>query len=314
MATRTGLDAQLGIAEESTVGTYVEPDRFVEFTSESMSLTIARIESDSIRAGRSIIDTLDWAAGAKTVSGDVEWDVRTKDLGVWLKHALGGVSTSGSGPYTHTFTPGDLFGKGLTVQVGRPDSGGTVRPFSYTGCKVASLSLSAAVGELLSASASLVGQNETTSEALATASYTSASTLFTFVHGAITVGGSSLPVDSFDFQIDNGLQNARHRIGSAVSTEQRQNARRSITCSLEADFASLTQYNLYTGGSETAVVLTFTSGTDVLTVTLNARADGSTPNVGSVDEIPLSIDFVAVGDGSDADACTITLVNGQSAP
>lgn len=314
MTTRTGLDAQLGVAEESTVGTYVEPTRFVEFTSESMSMEVARIESDAIRAGRTIIDSDDWAVGGRTVGGTVEFDARTKDLGLWLKHGLGAVSTSGSGPYTHTFTPGDLFGKGLTVQVGRPDTGGTVRPFSYTGCKVASLSLSASVGELLSVSADLIGQDETTAESLATASYTSASTLFTFVHGAVTVAGSAAPCMSFDFQVSNGLQDARHRLGSAVSTEQRQNARRTITLSAELDFENLTNYNRLASGAEAAVVLTFTSGTDVLTITLNARTDGTTPQVGSVDEIPLNLEFVAVGDGSDADACTITLVNGQSSP
>lgn len=313
MTTRTGLDAQLGVAEEVTVGTYVAPTRYVDFLSESLSLDVDRIESEGIRAGRRVLDAADWAPGAKTVSGDVSFNARTRDLGLWLKHAFGGVSTSGAGPYTHTFTPGDLFGKGLTVQVGRPDASGTVQPFSYLGCKVSSLTLSTSVGELVEVSASLIGRDESTAQALGTAAYTASSTLWTFVHGALTIGGTATPVESLELSIENGLQDSRHRLGSDVSTEQREEAKRNITLSAEVDFTNLTHYNRLASGATAAVVLAFTSGSDTLTFTMNCRTDGNTPNVDSTEEIPLSLDLKAVGT-TDAAAITAVLVNGQSTP
>jgi len=76
---------ELGIVDESTYGTYVEPTRFYPFESDTMTNTIARIESASIRAGRVFMDDEDWAPGGKTISGDVNLELRTKDIGLWLK-------------------------------------------------------------------------------------------------------------------------------------------------------------------------------------------------------------------------------------
>lgn len=313
MTTRTGLDAQIGFAEEVTVGTRVAPNRWVPFDSESLTLSIERIESDGIRAGRTVLDSLDWAAGSRTVAGDVTMDARTKDLGLFLKHGLGAVSTTGAGPYTHTFVPGDLYGKGLTVQVGRPDTGGTVRPFEYAGCKISGFTLSADVDDILKLGLSLVGRDESTAQSLGTAVYTAASTLFTFVHGSLTIAGAPVPVMSVELSVENGLQGSRHRLGSAVSTEQRQNERREIMLTAEADFQGLTEYNRFVSGATAAAVLVFVSGPDTLTVTLNVRFDGETPTVDGVDEIPLSLPMKAVGT-TDAQACTIVLVNAQATP
>ena len=38
------------------------------------------------------------------------------DIAVLCKHLFGAVSTSGAGPYTHTFTPGSLNDDSLTMQ------------------------------------------------------------------------------------------------------------------------------------------------------------------------------------------------------
>ena len=48
---QTGLDAQFGIAEESTFGTYVAPSRYILAKSESMGLQLPRIEDAAIGAG-----------------------------------------------------------------------------------------------------------------------------------------------------------------------------------------------------------------------------------------------------------------------
>ena len=72
-----------------------------------------------------------WAAGQKRVEGTVSFEAPSKGLGLWVKHALGAVSiTTPSGATNsrlHTHTLGDPYGLGLTVQVGRPDTSGTVQ-------------------------------------------------------------------------------------------------------------------------------------------------------------------------------------------
>ncbi|MCP4961318.1 MAG: hypothetical protein GY925_18895 [Actinomycetia bacterium] len=313
MTTRTGLDAQVGVAEESTVGTFVAPTDYFPFLDEGMEAVNARIDSDAIRAGRTILDSDDWAAGARTVSGSVALEARTKQIGMILKHTFGAVATTGSGPYVHTFTPGDLFGKGLSVQGGRPDAGGVVRAFTYTGCKVSSLTLSAAVDEAVKLDVDLVGQDEDTGQTLGTFSDPDAGTLFTFVHGALTIGGTAVPCESVSLTIDNGLQSTRHRLGSVVSTEQRQEARRTVTVDVVADFEDLVNYNRVVSGAEAAVVLTFTSGTTILAITMNCRTDGETPTVSGVEEIPLNLSLMAVG-STDAAAITCVYTNAEATP
>ena len=51
----SGLGGQLGLAAESTYGTFVAPTRWFEFNSESLHLERERIESAGIRAGRRVL-------------------------------------------------------------------------------------------------------------------------------------------------------------------------------------------------------------------------------------------------------------------
>ncbi|MFB8420317.1 hypothetical protein ACFC63_33010, partial [Streptomyces albidoflavus] len=52
MAIGSGLGAQLGIAAETTYGTYVAPSKFIEFTQESLALKKTTAQSAGIAAGR----------------------------------------------------------------------------------------------------------------------------------------------------------------------------------------------------------------------------------------------------------------------
>jgi len=172
MAIPTGLGAQFGVGEETTHGTGVTVDRFYEFTNETMSLEIERLQSRGLRAGTRIQRSDRWAAGSKTVGGNVEFELANKSFGLWLKHMFGGVATAqpdaGGNPtvYEHTFTAGDL-PAGLTVQVGRPSTDGTAQPFTYDGCVVEDWELDATVGEIARLAVTLNGQDETTGTSLA---------------------------------------------------------------------------------------------------------------------------------------------------
>ena len=135
MAKRSGIAAQLGFKAESSWGTGVTVDRFLPFKKESLTANKARLDSDSIYAGRLVRDTEQWDEGEIVAGGDIELDVYTKGMGLLLKHAMGAVNTTGSGPYVHAFTPDVLDGLGLTLQVGKPDRaspmpGGTDHAFS----------------------------------------------------------------------------------------------------------------------------------------------------------------------------------------
>lgn len=312
----SGLAGQWGFVDEVTYGTYVAPTRFLEFNSESLELHRERIESNGIRAGRRVLHR--WAAGVQWVDGDVEFELAPQGTALLWKHILGGVVTSGAGPYTHTLTPGDLAGKSMTVQVGRPDIGGVVRPHSFLGCKVASAELSLAVNEFAMMTVGLYGAHEDTAQTLAVASYPGSYSPFVFTQGSISLAGSGFDVKEATLSIDNGLALNRHFIRATTPERPKEPLeanRRAITGSLTADFTDLTAYNRFVNGTEAALVFTLNAGASAITtITMNVRFDGKTPNVEGDDLLEQSLPFKAVSATSDAAAITVVVTNADSAP
>jgi hypothetical protein len=179
----------------------------------------------------------------------------------------------------------------MTCQIGRPDTGGTVRPFTYHGCKVAGWEISCAVGEIGKVKLDLVAEDEDTSTSLATASYPSGLSLLTGVEGSLTIGGSAVPVRSATLRAAHVLKADRHNIGSALTAVPLEAGFREYTVDIDAEFASLTQYNRFTGGTEAALVLAFTGATIttgytfLAEFTTHVRFDGETPQVSGPEEI-----------------------------
>lgn len=308
----SGLSAQLGAVDESTYGTPVTVTKFYEFLSESLKLNIERLESSALRSGTRVLRSDRWAVGQRSVEGSVDMELSNKSQGLWFKHAFGSVVTSqpdGAGAPTvflHTFTPGD-FPTGLTVQVGRTDTSGTTRAFTYHGCKVSEWSLEAAVGEFGKLSVSLLGEDEDTSTGLAVASYPAQLGLMTFIQGSVTVAGAAFDTKSISINGKNGLADDRYFLGSALRKNPLENALREYTGTLEAEFSDLTAYNRFVNGTEAAVVLLFQGATISgafkyeVKVTMNVRFDGETPAVGGTEVIPLSVPFKCVASGATSD-------------
>lgn len=198
--TRTGIAAQIGYALESTAGTPATVTAFLPLVSESLGQEKARLESSGIIAGRRVLTSDQWNGGDITVSGSVQHELYNRGLGKLFTTMFGSVVTTGSGPYTHTFTPGDLTGDTLTIQVGRPATNGTVYPFTYAGMKMKSWELACNAGEIATLGADLVGVREidyrvvtdgvTTS---GSAAITSATALFNASDVGNPISGTGIP-------------------------------------------------------------------------------------------------------------------------
>lgn len=314
MPLASGIAGQLGISEESTYGTYVAPTRWFEFVNETLELERERIDSMGIRAGRRTLHR--WAAGVQRVTGDIQLELAPQGFGILWKHIMGTVNTTGSNPYTHTAVPSDLSGKSLTVQIGRPDIGGTVRSFSYLGCKVATAELACVVNEYAMLTLSLYGAHEDTGQSLGTASYPATLSPFVFTHGSVTVAASAFDVRDLTLTIDNGLAIDRHFIRATTPErpkEPLEAARRDIGGTLTADFTDLTAYNRFVNGTEAALVLTFNAGASAqLTITTNVRFDGDTPTIPGHELLTQTLPFKVTSGTSDAAAITVALVNADA--
>jgi len=302
----TGLAAQLGFGEEITVGTGVTPTRFYEFNQESLKQTIERVESNGLGSGRQF--TNNWVVGRKSVEGDVEFDVTSNGFGVIPKYLVGGTpvtTTPGGGTLSrlHTTKVGALDAKSLTTQVGRPTSAGVVTPFTYAGCKVASWELDMAAPDgILNCKMSLDGMSETTATALATPAYPAVSPLLSWsdVNIIFTIGGTNYSIKHINLQGNNALKTDRYALGSPNKKESLEGTDKreySGTIDMES-YLGTTAYQLFTAGTEAAIVAKFT-GANIET-TLNhsvqislarVRFDGETPNVGGPDMLENALPF-----------------------
>ena len=304
-----GADAQIGWKSESVVGTAVVVDTFQPFRSENLKQNIEYLDTQTISARKVLRLT---KPGSKTVEGGITMELANTDIATLLNHMFGAVSTSGAGPYEHEYTPGDLTGQAMTIQVGRPASSGTVHPFTYAGCKIANWTISAAVGEIATLEVGIVGMTETTATALATASYDSTWEPFVFTEASLSIDGTPVgTVRDVSLSGDNAIEN-RIRLGSGTSKEPLEIGLRDYSGTITTDFDSLTHYNLFTSGTEAAMVLTFDNGTDDLVITSNIQLVGETPEVSGFDLLAQNLPYRCISSTSDAAAITAVLTNSEA--
>jgi hypothetical protein len=311
----TGLNAQIGIAEESVYGTPVVVSRFFEFTGESLENDIERIESQGLRSGARVQRSGRWAPGKQECGGDINFELANKGFGVLLKHMFGAVvtTTPGGGTLTrdHTFTPADLTALSLTVQKGVP--GDTVLPLTYHGCKVDEWEVSAKIDEIPSLKLSLLGEEEDQAIGLAAASYPAS--LKTFAPTAITLlmAGSEICVQEVTLSGKNSLADDRFCLGTVKRKNPLERGLREYGGSFEAEFDTLAQYNRFVNGTEAALVITMLG--DIiegvlryqLVFTCNVRVDGETPKVEGPEIVHTTVPFKCLNTGA-GDGTAITAV------
>jgi len=304
-----GADAQIGFVSETVVGTFVTPTKFLPFKSESIKANIEYVNTETLSARRTVRIT---KRTTTSVEGSITTELANTTLATLLKHMFGTVGTTGAGPYVHTYSPSDLTGDSLSVQVGRPASTGTVHPFSYAGCKISSWTISSTVGELAMLELMIRGMTETTATALATASFDTSWSPFVFTEASLTVAAVAAgTVRDVSISGDNKIE-FRHRLGLSTSLQPLEIGVRDYTGTITTDFDSLTHYALFTGGTQSALVLTFSNGTQSLQITANVQFTGETPNVGGTDLLALTLPFRCISGTSDANAISAVLTNSEA--
>lgn len=326
MATGTGLDAQLGYKLETTYGTAVTPDKFQEFASESLQWEPTWLEPSGLRVGTKFKRASRLVQSRETVSGSIELEHATRGMGTLWKLALGSSITTptvigATTAYRQVHTPGDFVGKSATIQVGRPEPGGTVRAHTYAGCKVAGWEFSISDGEYAMLSLDVEGRSESTATALAAASYTAGASVFNFKQGTTfrlggtastaagetsVTGGVAVPgvVNSFTLSGSTPMATERYGLGNAgLKSEPLENDIPTITGSLEAEYDRATFYDVFKANTTTAIEVKFegavisTPEKDTLSFIIPAaKFKNVTPSVDGPDIVRASVEFECYAD------------------
>jgi len=276
MATGSGLDAQLGVKDEVTVGTAVTPDHFFEFDNEQLTNQPSYIEGSGIKAGRKFKSVNQAGIARQTANGKVEVPVMMKGFGWWWKHLIGStanpVQIGTETAYKQIHVPAGLRGVSFTCQIGRPEENtGTVQPYTYNGCKVTDWNLTFADNANTLLDFTVDAFTEVTATGLATASYVTGAQIYNFSHvnnfkiggtattasGETTIAGSTAVasvVSSMTITGKNTLETTRYGLGnSGVKKEQLETDFTSITGTFKGEFLQSDFQSIFSGGTTTAI-------------------------------------------------------------
>jgi hypothetical protein len=205
--------SQFGFADETTPGLVVTPSVFLPVRTAGIIATDGQTESEAIWAGRFTMHEDASNGGNIEVAGNFEVDLTNRSVGKLLKHAIGpnNVSTTGSGPYTHTLSLGTTDGYALTIQEGIEDDAGTVQPVTSAGCKITELDMAWDVGEIVNLSGDVIGmRQEYGSTTLTGGATTDTETGITVSSGAVssmvgaTVIGTGIPAGAHIVSVESG--------------------------------------------------------------------------------------------------------------
>ncbi|MET9088145.1 phage tail tube protein [Streptomyces sp. NPDC004237] len=266
MAIGSGLGAQIGIAAESTYGTFVASTKFVEFTKESLALKKTTAQSAGIAAGRLLPLSARRVITRKEAQGSIDLEIANKGMGLLLQALMGTsvtpVQQAATTAYLQTHTLADTAGKSLTIQKGVPLTTGTVTDKTFLGCKVTSAEFSCEVGGMLTATFEFDGKDCDESQTLAVASYSNMSP-FNFVQMGLKTGtfGSEAALDGIrkvSVKIERVMDVERFYANQAgLKKEPISNDLVKISGSIETDYVATTLDDLHTNDGATAMVWEF---------------------------------------------------------
>lgn len=309
MTTGTGTAAFAGFAIEGTKNTRQAPNRWVPITQEALKCEQTFLKSQGLNGGRRY--PVRKTKGTKSIAGPVTMELQAETIASALRACLGGtVVTTGAGPYTHTIAGGAL--PSTTWQIMRPFAGlTTLQPFDYIGCMVNTWTLSQNPNEFGSLQLDMFAYDEVTDQSAGTYAPAATITPLTFQSLTITTPDGAVCFDSFTLSgtnaIEQSFKSCATDAGRAVIREAGQ---KSVTGSLQGDFAAITAYSRYLAGTEGPLVIAYNAGASAqLTLTMNVFYTGETPNVTGPGVVKQGIPFEVISTTSDAAAITAVLIN-----
>lgn len=317
------LDLQLGLIDEVTFNTAPVVTRFQEYNGDAVPIkpVAGRTEGNPLRVGTRARRTSRTVPYFHHGEGTIPFDAMDKGLGFWLKHMLPSVATTGSGPYVHTATEGTSsapMGKSFAAQLNAPfHPTGTNQAITYSGGKVTKWKIGNDVDSMLAIDLDVWFAGMTTATALATASYPSTMTNFSWAGAVVRIGGATFDATSIAIECDAGYNLDRQQLRDNTDNKEPTPGPLGLTWSIEADFDSLAQYSKVYAATAAGIMGTisgkWTAGTSSLEVSLPlARFDefefGGDPG-------SLTQSFSGVGEGdTGVSAATLIYTTSDTTP
>lgn len=314
-------DCSIGFKKETTYGTAVTVDRFLEFTSETLDYDRTFYQGAGMRPGSRLARSARRTLVKDGGKGDIELEVPTRGLGTLLEAIMGvGSSTMVSaGLYQQMFSlvKSDYL-PSLTIQKGVPRLGAeSVDAYTMRGAVSSSFELSMSNSDVLKLKSTWTSRDIDTSIAYATPSYPAAAELFSFVGAGLTIGGTvTVPtatalatggtsvanIRDFSISVDQALDSNGFNTGGAGKRSRRPAVGlAAVTGKMTAEYDSLAMRDALRDQTPIALTATFQSATDIVTgqkaqlqlTVPDIRFEGELPKSNGGDVITQSLDFTA---------------------
>lgn len=275
-----GAFRTLKASTESTYGTkktsgYIQ----LPFNENSVNSTEDEIDPATITGDRYDVEP---AYGNISVSGTTTIPLDWRNLGFWCYWLMGGYAKTGTGPYTHTFTPANTL-PSFSLEEGCPD----ITHFrQFMGCKVNSMNFRFSQNEELVSDVEIVGKEEDTPAASTIDATPKTYTFnrFNAKDATLKLGtspaSSILTITELDLTISNNIFADNYTIGengfihSAIATGF------TVEGSYTVLFDSTDGVAFYLAainGTERELEITLTSGTNTLVMSVYEFKVGRTP-------------------------------------
>jgi Phage tail tube protein len=309
VAIGSGLAASIGVAPEVTFGTYVAPTRFHEFTSETLGKSKNTVQGGGLAGGRYGRLGSRRVLTNQAASGSVQLEVANRQMGLLFAHLMGSstapVQQGATAAYLQTHAIGDNVGKSLSIQKGVPDLGGTVRPYTFKGCKVTAAEFACEVDGFLSVGLEIDGREASEAEVLAAPSYPTGLAPFHFGQMSVKLGtvgaeASVTGIRGVSLRIERPMATDRYYAGGAgLKAEPLSNDFPVVTGTFTTDYTDKTTFaDRFANDGSTSLVWEFLgptiAGANVETFRLRVPMifiNDGTPQVGGPGLVQPSFTF-----------------------
>lgn len=312
MTQATGSASRITMQVENTWGVLPTVPKMIEINAstygESLVASSDELVSNVINPNRGVLDSRN---GQLKISGSVPFELPVQNAEI-IFYALMGKYTQTDEVVNTVTKKKKVFKRNKTLPSVMLEKGFTDinQYFQYLGCKVNNLQLTVTPDALVTGSFDVMGKEITNT----TASFDNTPTVFEHsafagIDGIVLEGANGAQFTSFNFNITNGLYDARV-IGSRKSANMGP-GKSEATGELTIMFEDVVMYNKWLNETQTDLKLTFTLGNDSVEfffprVKLNGEAS---PKIESQEGITITLKWRGLVSPTELSDVVITVIN-----
>lgn len=319
-----GALAHVGLGKETTWGTAVAATDYIRFASEGFNEEIEQIIAETLNG---TVDEAGSYEGARTVAGDLSFDVYPNIVGHLLRSAFGAPVTTQPDAvgnptvYQHVFTPvqnnfsNDCALPPYTFEVHRD----LEQAFQYAGAVVNDLTFSFGTdSKIMQGTAAVIAKKL----ALITKTTPSFDTTNPFLWNQATItiaGATNNYLQTLEFGVNNNLEGRFTLNATREVSRILRNGKRAFPISFTFDLKDMAEYNRFRSQAEVAAKIELVGASisgaynhKMIIDIPKLRYTAFPINVGGAAEITAQVQGVAKYDSVAAHAMKITVINTKS--